>query len=360
MAEITSDVFDIFHPTPAPLRELSVIVISLEIWRCEINKYRSSNTLKEFRPAGELISLKTILIPHLPSVIYSTIEKYVERFGLSMNNWLRRHHLSVFHFHYDHKNSVLEYFEDFVCDYDGTIHYGRTAERMMHCDRFDTDQKFLIACGYCFKDDVVRIYPFIEKKMIMPYDNFFKYSQLVYWIFFAGKNVNLSRPDIIDVLFDYIFRNGPSLEYFWNLIPLENRLEKAIDIFNCDLPSFVRFILPKLDGQQLNEFLYDNGCALLYALLKKSCYYEEVILSTWIYVENAMNEIAFTELVEKIMKCEFAGVCVSCELDQDEYKLDEDDHVDDDRDLGHFLQLCFEIWNTAAENLKRSAVRRIT
>ncbi|XP_065224891.1 uncharacterized protein LOC135848795 isoform X2 [Planococcus citri] len=270
-----------------------------------------------------------------------------------MNNWLLRHHRTVFHFHYDNQNSVLEYFEDFVCDYDGSIHYERTAERMMHCDRFDTDQKFLIACGYCFKDDIIRIYPFVEKNTFSKYDNFMEYSQLGYWILFAESDVSLSRPDIKDVLFDYIFRNRPSMEYFWNLIPLENRLEKAVDIFYRDLPSFVRFVLPKLDDQQLNEFLYDNGCELLYALLKKSCYYEEVILSTWIYVKNAMNEIDFTNLIVNIIQCEFAGVCVSSELD-------EDDHVEDDRDLDHVLQLCFEIWNTAKENLIGSAVRRIT
>ncbi|XP_065224892.1 uncharacterized protein LOC135848796 [Planococcus citri] len=350
MAKIASDVFDILHPTPITLRELSAIVITLEIWRCEINKYRSSNTLNEFCPSEEPILSKP-MIRDLPSIIYPMIDKYVKIFGDSMRDWLRRHHLTLFHFHFGHKNTVLEYFEDFVCDYDGTIHYERTAERMMHCDRFNVDQKFLIACTYCFKDDIIRIWPFGLKKTDSLYKKYFENPQFAYWIGFLENDIWITLPPIEELMFDkFMPHNRPLLEYFWNLIPSENRLRKAVDLYINDLPSFVRFILPKLDDQQLNEFLHENGCELLYALLEKSCYDKGVILSTWIYVKNAMNEIAFTNLIVKLMQNEVTRDCVSSEL---EYR------VDDRRDLDNFVRLCFEIWYTAAENLKRSAVRDI-
>ncbi|XP_065223679.1 uncharacterized protein LOC135847872 [Planococcus citri] len=360
MAEITSDVFDIFHPTPVPLRELSAIVISLEIWRCEINKYRSSNTLNEFRPSGELISLKTILVPDFPSVIYPTIEKYVEIFGRSVDSWLWSHYRTVFEFQYDHFNCVLEYFEDFVCDYDGSIHYARTAERMMHCDRFDVDQKFLIACTYCFEDDIRRIWPFKMKNTSSRRDMFSENSKLTYWILFLENGIELTDPPIEECILDKCwFHNGPSLEYFWNLIPSENRLRNAMSVFARDLPSFVRFILPKLDHQQLVEFLREKGCELLYALLKNFCYDEEMVLSTWIHVKNAMTEIAFTKLVIKMVQSEVRGGRV-CSSDQDAYIWPNKYLVDDRRNLDNFVQLCIEIWSTASENLKRLAVREIT
>ncbi|XP_065222743.1 uncharacterized protein LOC135847224 isoform X1 [Planococcus citri] len=363
MAEITSDVYDLYNPSPVSLKQLSVMVVSLEIWRCEINKYRSSNTLKEFRPSGKLISLKTVLIPDLPSRIYPMIDKYVKIFGDSMKGWLWRHHQAVCKFQYDHETCVLEYFEDFVCDYNGAIHYERTAERMMHCDRFDVHQKFLIACTYCFKDDIIRIWPFGLKKTDSLYKRYSENPQFVYWIKFLENDIKITEPPIEECMFDeFMFHNRSSLEYFWNLIPSENRLRKAIDLFIADLPSFVRFILPKLDDQQLNEFLHKNGCELLYALLKNSRYDEEVILSTWIYVKNMMTEIAFTNLIMKMVKSEVRGSCVSSELDQDNYDYDWPDEycIDNRRDLDSFVQLCFEIWDTAGENLKLSAVRDIT
>ncbi|XP_065224887.1 uncharacterized protein LOC135848794 isoform X1 [Planococcus citri] len=363
MAEITSDVFDIFHPTPVALRELSAIAISLEIWRCEINKYRSSNTLNEFRPFGDpTISSKT-LIRDLPSIIYRMIDKYAKIFGDSINYWLWRHHTAVFHFHYGNENSVLEYFEDFVCDYDGTIDYERTAKRMMQCDRFDVHQKFLIACTYCFKDDIIRIWPFGLEKTDSLYERYSENSRFTYWIDFIGNDIKITEPPIEECMFDeFMSHNRSSLEYFWNLVSSENRLRKAIELFIADLPSFVRFILPKLDDQQLTGFLHKAGCELLYALLKNSCYDEEVALSTWIYVKNAMNEIAFTNLIMKVVQSEVRGSCVSSVLDVDDYDYDwPDEHcVDGRRDLDRFVQLCLEIWNTAGENLKRSAVRDIT
>ncbi|XP_065223793.1 uncharacterized protein LOC135847975 [Planococcus citri] len=349
MAEIMSDVFDIFHPTPVPLRELSAMVISLEIWHCEINKYRSSNTLKEFHPSGELISLKTILILDLPSMIYSTINKYVKIFGDSMKGWLREHHSTVFKFQYVHETCILEYFRDFVYDYDGTIHYERTAKRMMQCDQFDVHQKFLIACTYCFEDDIIRIWPLGLKKTDSLYVNYSKNSHFKYWSYFL-ENVSMEDDSIEEeMLRDFMPLNGPSLEYFWNRVPPESRLQKAIDVFVRDLRSFVRYILPKLDHQQLDEFLKHNGCKLMYSLVKNSIYDEEFVLRTWAYVNNATNENVFTNLLTKMLECEFMGFFMRSTVESDP----------DDRDLENFLNLCLEVWNSAPENLKHLAGKKI-
>ncbi|XP_065224901.1 uncharacterized protein LOC135848802 [Planococcus citri] len=337
--EIGSDVFDILNPTPVPLRELSAIAISLEIWRCEINKYRSSDTLKEFRPSGELISLKTILVPDLPSVIYPMIDKYVKIFGDSMEGWLERHYGRIFEFQYDHKTCILKYFEDFVCDYDGSIHYGRTAKRMMCCDRFDPNQKFLIACTYCFEDNIKQFYPLLSNESILP-KNSTAYRLLVYWTVVIETHDQAAN-SVAERMFDESMpHNGLYLEYFWNRIPPENRLQKAIDVFVRDLRSFVRYILPKLNRQQLDEFLNEKGCELMYTLLEKSIYDEEFVLRTWAYVQNAMSEIAFTNLLVKILQYEFMGFFTCYERP-------------------NFFHLCFEVWNSTPETLKRSAVEKI-
>ncbi|XP_065221498.1 uncharacterized protein LOC135846370 [Planococcus citri] len=365
MAEINSDVFDIFHPTPVPLRELSAIVISLEIWRCEIIKCRSSGSLKDFRPYDRSISSKT-MIPDLPSTIYPMIDIYVERFGFSMKYWLWKHHRTIFNFHYYNKNSVLKYFEDFVCDYNGTIDYEKTAKRMMYSDRFDVDKKFLIACTYCFEDDIRRIWALgLKKKKDWLYENYSENPHFVYWFNFLVNHIKIPEPSMEEWwLDDFMPQSRSSLEYFWNLASSGNRLSVALDLCRYDLLSLVRFILPKLDDQQLNEFLHTNGFVLLYGLLKMSCYDEEVVLSTWICIKNMMNEVAFTNLTLKIMQSEVRGFCdEECALHHDGctwYTHEGVEGDDDFRDIVDVVQLCIEIWNTAAENLKRSAVRDIT
>ncbi|XP_065223628.1 uncharacterized protein LOC135847836 [Planococcus citri] len=336
MAEFTSQLYDILQPTPVSLKQLSAIVISAEIWRCEVDKYRSGNTLKEFRPSGKLISSKTTLIPDLPSVIYPMIDVYVKIFGDSMKGWLWRHYGEVFKFGYDHETSVLEYFEDFVCDYDGSIHYAKTAQRMMLCDRFDQGQIFLIACTYCFEDHIRQFYPVVSSESILP-SNATDNLLLIYWKVVMETRIQASR-STVEIMVDCCMpHSGLSLEYFWNRVPPEKRLQKAIDLFVSDLRSFVRYILPKLNRQQLDEFLKEKGCELMYALLENSTYDEEFVLRTWLHVRNAMSENVFTNLLVKILQIEFMGFFVSSE----------------------FFHLCFEIWNSAPESLKRLATKAI-
>ncbi|XP_065224893.1 uncharacterized protein LOC135848797 [Planococcus citri] len=348
MAEITSDVFDIFHPTPVPLKDLSAIVISLEIWRCEINKYRSSNTLKEFRPSGELISLKTILIPDLPSAIYSTIEKYFERFRLSLSNWLSTHHLTLFSLRFDNVNCILKNFEDFVCDYDGTIDYEKTAERLMQCDQIEEHQKFMFACMYCFKDDIVRIWPALGlKRTDSTYVNYSIKSHFQYWCSFLERVSTEVDPAIEGVIFrDFMPCCRRSSEYFWNRIPSENRVRETFRLFKDDLQSFVRYILPKLERLQLDEFLNAKAYELMYGLLRSSYCAEEFVLRTWsVYVKNSMSEVAFVDLFVKILRREAASYCITSGKDC--------------RDIDDFLDLCFEVWISAPKNLRRSVAREI-
>ncbi|XP_065225039.1 uncharacterized protein LOC135848887 [Planococcus citri] len=73
-----------------------------------------------------------------------------------------------------------------------------------------------------------------------------------------------------------------------------------------------------------------------------------------------MNEIAFANLIVKVVQSEVKGRYVDSGLDPDCCYWVYEHFGGCGRDLDNFLQLCFEIWNTAAENLKRSAIRDIT
>ncbi|XP_065225965.1 uncharacterized protein LOC135849445 [Planococcus citri] len=350
---ITSDVYDIFHPTPVPLKELAAIAVSLEIWRCKTNEYRDNRKLKEFSPSGERIILKKIL-PDLPTVIYAAIDKYVRRFGPSMENWLKKHHDRIFYFYYDdHQNYVLNYFDNFVCDYTGTIDYVRTARCMMHCDRFDDNQKFEIACTYFFEDDISRLWPLVSKNMGLINVDFSKSPQLYYWICCLRNELDKIPSNEVNETVDEVMlevnmpQNGPSLQYFWSRIPLQNRMRKAFGIFIRDSLSFARFILPKLNDQQLEEFVNEKSHELIRTLFKNVWYDKELIWPAWMYIRKAINVDGFTKLVVEMLQNELLIYPVKTTIGE----------VLDSR---IWSDLCCEIWISSAENLKRSAVVEIT
>ncbi|XP_065222836.1 uncharacterized protein LOC135847295 [Planococcus citri] len=361
MAEKMSNVHDIFHPSPVSLKELAAIAVSLEAWRREMNECRQKRgTMTGFFPTAERVSLKSRL-PDLPSVILTLIKKYLTVFGYSMERWLVDHYKRV-HFCFKHQNTVLSYFDDFVCDQFGKIDYVRTAKRMIRCDQFSVDEKFSIACAYFFEDDIERLWQSgsrdnmgtnVRNLRIFAYRgrdagrrkayriNFHEHPHLYYWVCRLTKQLKKiptqENNTIDDEMFDRrIPRVGPSMTYFWDRIPMENRTRKAISVANSCAESVARFILPKLDDQQLSEFVDEEGVNLMHNLWRNVAYYgENLFLTTWLYIGNLMNVTNFANLVVKMTETAFHAPVYSNYLFR-------------------------EIWDSTRSDLKQSVMRNIS
>ncbi|XP_065223469.1 uncharacterized protein LOC135847729 [Planococcus citri] len=272
MAANASNVYDIMHPTPVSLQQLSAIAVGLQLWRCEINEYRKSRAWERFgfRASDIRASLRAKL-PKLPSAIYDVIDEYVTRLGKSVADWLEEHSRTVSYFEKYIRSchsEVLEYFDDFVVDYnEATIDFVKTSERMMHYDDFDDVLKFIVACRYFLEDHVRRIWPSVRGKMHLSSIDFDTNPLLYYWICHLSNQLNVIPTDrnyTVDekMLKECIDMSGNSLaiNYFWNRVPYENQTRMAIDLVHVwKKEYFVRCILPKLDDQQLEEFVNEKG-----------------------------------------------------------------------------------------------------
>ncbi|XP_065224196.1 uncharacterized protein LOC135848258 isoform X2 [Planococcus citri] len=350
MDEIISDTIDATQPALITLQELSAITVAREIWRCEMNYYRTNDELEKFNPKKLRISLKTTF-PDLPTVINNKIEKYFSKFRRSMENWLEEHYKRVFFSHYLHQNYILEDFNDFVCDYgNGTIDYLKTAERMMRCDRLSKSKKFKIACTYFFEDDIRRIWPSVCKKIGLNNFNFDDCPQLYYWICCLRNELNKIptswNQTVDETMFNrHMSSNGPSLEYFWKRVPYENHIHKAIQLYlNDEKETLVRYILPLFDDHQLGEFVnVYAGWGVMSDLLLKPSYDETLALQTWMRMKNIIKEDDFTELVLKI-----------CKYGPSTHNVKVENHDDKISSL-----LCDEIWYSAPQDLRRSAIKNI-
>ncbi|XP_065224144.1 uncharacterized protein LOC135848236 [Planococcus citri] len=351
MAQVASKVYDIIHPTPVSLKQLSAITISLELWRRKLNEYRTTRKLEEFdtcRLRKETAWMNTLL-PDLPSTIYKTIEDVVSRFGYSIGCWGSQHFSAGFCFRYDvgNKNYVLEDFDDFVCDYDGSIDYAKTAERMMRCERFNSEMKFIIACLYCFEDDIRRIWPSVSRNMNVYFTDFDKWPQLYYWICRLSNNLDKIKTfrtlnDQMLMSYTSLFYNRSWVEYFWNRIPLEYRIYSTVTYL--DSYHFVRFILPKLDDEQLDKYVNDgygarDGYWLYIMFMDLNCD-EWVVLRTWHRIRNIIKESIFTNLIVHMLEIQ--------------------DTVDDEHEQETWKYLCCQIWNHSPATLKSSVIRVIS
>ncbi|XP_065224751.1 uncharacterized protein LOC135848714 [Planococcus citri] len=329
MAEVTSEVYDIIHPSPASLKQLSTIAISLELWRLE---YRKSRKLGKFEPFYKLedTGLKKRL-PYLPSMIYQMIEKVLSRFLESMLSWIKDHDIKVFC--WERSND----FDDYVLDYDGSIDYARTAERMLRWEGFSSEMKFTVACLYFFEEDVRRIWPSVSANMNVDLIDFDKCPAVYYWVCRLTNKLDKIPTCESETVDERMFRlcmpyNGPSIEYFWNRIPLEDRMQHAFDCL--DSYDFVRFILPKANALEIDEIVSDrwNGDELYYMFLNLHCD-ESSVLRTWFHIRNIITESSFTNLI----MCMF----------QDEEEVE-------------WEYLTCQIWKHTPLNLKQSVIKVIS
>ncbi|XP_065223492.1 uncharacterized protein LOC135847736 isoform X2 [Planococcus citri] len=339
MAEITSEVYDIIHPTPVSLIQLSAITVSLEVWRRKVNKYRIKGKLEKFDPYYKLERLDTWLkkmLPDLPSMIYQMIEKVLSKFRGSMLSWAINHDRKGFCT--DGSND----FDDFVCDYDGCIDYAKTAERMMLWEGFSSEMKFTVACMYFFEDDIRRIWPSVSANLNVGFIDFDKCPQLCYWICRLTNKLDkipTRRSETVDerMFTECMPYNRPSVEYFWNRIPVEKQVRIAVDELSGY--DFVRFVLPKLDDVQLDEFVNDSNSDGLYNVFLNLHSDEWVVLRTWFHIRNVIKETNFTNLIIRM-------------FDVEDYFSVADEHFSP----GEWAFLCCQIWKHTPLNLKRSTI----
>ncbi|XP_065204475.1 uncharacterized protein LOC135834500 isoform X12 [Planococcus citri] len=351
MTETVSNVHDLIYPSPATLKEIACQALITGLWRWEV----------ENRVTDDFISgldMHKNLPLNMPSSIKRMIEVCSETFITSVKIWSYYHREKQI-FEHDDETDILLNFYDFICDRDGTVHYIRTAKRMMTCDRLSNDEKFKIACMYCLEDDIRRIWPSVSEKLDLNEIAFQESPELFYWICML-KNVpeRIPNPDG-DPIDEFMlracpFQRWPSNEYFWNRIRPESQLSDVIKLSRSGDGSFVRFILPKLSDQLLGRFVLQCGIQLIYSLVIGShvqCY----ALPTWMYIKSKMNENNFTDLIGLFMETETKGSRVRYETNYHVYSAELEDWSSAEPET---YSRC-EIWRNSPDEWKRSAIGNI-
>ncbi|XP_065204481.1 uncharacterized protein LOC135834500 isoform X18 [Planococcus citri] len=356
---MVSNVFDLTYPSPATLQEISSSALVSALWHWEVE----NRTNDDFEKLLRYSVLCKNLPPNMPSPITDMIEVYIERFISSLYTWLSDHYSKLFSFHRNDEFHILHDFYDFSCGRFGKIHSLRTARRMMVCDRLSNEEKFKIACMYCFEDDIRRIWPSVSENLDLDEIDFDGNAELIYWLcMLRNEPDRIPNPDdnpdddVNDVMLRgclYPPYHWTSVLYFWNRIRPENRLEQAIYLSKRCNKTFVRFILHTLSDQELDKFVAERGALLMHNLLINN-FDGFPVFPTWMYIKNKMTESNFPRLIELLIRSEinydfshdllYEGV-----LERLYYSPSTEDRT----------YPCCEVWRSSPDELKRSAIKYI-
>ncbi|XP_065204487.1 uncharacterized protein LOC135834500 isoform X24 [Planococcus citri] len=329
MTETVSNVYDLIFPSPASLREISCNALVTGLWRWGVENRVSDDFISRYR-----LDTHNTLDPNIPSTVKRIIDECANNFICMKEEWVD--HLEELFF--GRNISIFLDFSDFIIDRDGLIHYVRTAKQMMKCDRLSIDEKFKIACIYCFEDDIKRIWPSVSERLDLNEIEFEESPELFYWIcMLRNEPDRIPNPD--DVPIDVLmlracpYRHWSFAKYFWNRIRPESRLSETIYLSSWNRGSFARFILPKLSDKVLGRVVLESGVNLMYDLVRYPKFYA---LPTWMYIRNKMNESKFARLIELFV------------VSERDYDASED-----------ATYSCYEIWRNSPDEWKRSAIRNI-
>ncbi|XP_065223616.1 uncharacterized protein LOC135847827 [Planococcus citri] len=348
--------------TPAPLKQLSAMIVSLAIWchykirSCKDRGYAAINydvrmvtydgesfiqvppyraaadyenddqpVMKPIRDSIETLSLPT---PLANIVLYQC--KIRER---ELRLWAFRHKRLI----------SLESFssEDIFWNTNGYIDYLKTVRNVLSSSKLDTLEKFELMSEYCLKDDIESLPMWILYLEYVKKWTFYQNPKQVYWRCclqgnlhtiesWLAYNSQYASLDTRMLLYWGVSHNQSSLEYFFNKLSDADRVSASISlIYRVDFRFKTVLVLSKL-----NEFEYDQvlkSCAYLIIMdLGRFVEYENYVSNLWINYKEQMSEYNFIEIILSLFRCP--------KVDQDAQ-----DHVD---------RLLFDIWDTSIDAMK--------
>ncbi|XP_065213597.1 uncharacterized protein LOC135840818 isoform X4 [Planococcus citri] len=355
MAEVFTNVYDILFPSPPALKDIAAIAIAVQLWRQEINTHRVRNTLNNLKLRENVLSSNSI--SRIPATTMSMIEKYAKRVGLSIENWVDDHYLYLSS---SFSKESLKDFIDFVADFDGSIHYVRTAKRFVQCNLVEQIFRFKMACSYCFEDDILQIWSSVSSHddLKLTKHLFHSNPRMYYWIC-RSRNQMYKLPrsfarsrSVEEEIFCrshrtfFQFSIWSSAEYFWNILDSDARIRVITDQ-EVRFHKPYRYLLSKLNGVELEKFANTKAYKVIYDLICGECvltcdqsYFNSnnvedrfpYIMAIWNYIKDKMNENNFFLLIQKMFRSYRDYLPIS-------------------------IPIYCKLWRTAPEHLKAHVIR---
>ncbi|XP_065202578.1 uncharacterized protein LOC135832948 [Planococcus citri] len=337
-SENSTKVYDRVYPSPPSLKQISSVAIAANLWRKIINDNanRSSNTSSGLKMI--LGSSVKNMLPDLPSTIYPNIVRSFSNIQFSLfTGWF---------------TNVSDKFNEIVCDFDGFIDYDKLAKRAVLCERISDLEKFKIACRYCLIDDAMRIWPSISEQLNLSDINFENDPVVYYWLCHFRNQLdaiplvdhNLATIDehLIEILNP---KNWSAVEYFWNHLKPESRIENAKYLLENNQYLFSKYILVRLKDEELNRLMVETD--LMKFLLNgeyriEGCQNMDLggpcFLAAWNYVKHKISVQSFIQLVQEILKQQNGNAY----------------YISNDSDNPSFS---YELWSSAPQQLRNSIIR---
>ncbi|XP_065220745.1 uncharacterized protein LOC135845829 [Planococcus citri] len=271
--------------------------IQLDLWQktASLSRCKQHNCVETFK-VKEPSSFS--------SRIESETQYYLQILKKNTLTWLTNHTFQMLRFNCDDQFYILNRFDDLKFDIRGNIDCEATAKKMLNCDNFNPMDKYLIACMYCFEDEIERIWPSVSEDVHF-HDIPFESHPLPHYWACRMKNLDLDDSIPIDFLHDSVditmiihknVDNRAAMEYFWNRMDFLSRSTSIEQIFEHEyehdccgkVELCLKYLLPKLAPTHRQTVFLRFGHNVMNCFVRFIRYWK-FVLPFW--VEFVRNEL---------------------------------------------------------------------
>ncbi|XP_065215645.1 uncharacterized protein LOC135842227 isoform X1 [Planococcus citri] len=334
-----------FYLSPCTLREMAAVKMALLLWHRRFSDYSLRHiTSAKWIHAHKSFSTKDMFVIH--PIIESQIDQYIDVVSSELENWLDYHLEKVFFDSDLHEVISKCYGEIVCCGIDCSISWHDTAKALLKSDRLTQMEKYRIACLYCLKNDIKRLWPLFWKKHHKGVYNSILKPIVMYWNDLMLDEVRTGMPKMPNVAVEkrlisssskYV-RNWATVLYFLKRFSSFECTDQVISLIEYDV-SYAIHLVPELNDDQVRKVMIKRGVAIWYHFAKQSRYVR-CALRVWSYIRHLISESEFYSMISLLMYSKAAEV-----REEGQQKIRE-----------HTSTVLFEMWNTAPPHLRKFVV----
>ncbi|KAL6953668.1 hypothetical protein U1Q18_052322 [Sarracenia purpurea var. burkii] len=200
----------VLHSSPGKLQEIACVNISAYLLSCKRYEFQNFSTRGfQGHPSNEYIYFENIT--QLPSIIRHMIDKCARKMWKNLYFWWVYHARSIAELPTNEESS-LKWINliSWCAEANGTINYQQSARNLLESEALCDEEKYRIACAYCFVEDIQRLVSSKHEH----------WNPLVkYWNYrMEGKGNMLSEATLLWDANNKLSLNRSALEYLWEIM----------------------------------------------------------------------------------------------------------------------------------------------
>ncbi|XP_065208955.1 uncharacterized protein LOC135837565 [Planococcus citri] len=296
-----------FMNTPASLQLLASSEVALMLWQ-----YKYSNLNDDDISLGlfleQTFSCDEMLV--IPSRFKAEIDERIVTIRQELTSWIE------FHRRYklidaDSRGDFSSRFKHIVVNGSGRIDYKATAVNILNSvDLSDDLVSYRMACLFCLEDQIKQIWPSVAEDLRLngianpnPNNYEYEYDSVFYWtrrMKSGDDSIHHAEFSVLRMLYR-VLPNYPAFEYFWKLLPDDQRIPVVIESLVNGSYRITRISLPTLNRIQALKVFQDATSDLLdYLLLPESDDdYLPHMYQLWTAMKNKVlyKKVCFSDIV---------------------------------------------------------------